>query len=77
MVYVSTLWTANSTLGQGQIAGQMPAQTYYLLRARDTACVSPTYVEWVSLTIDEQGFPGVFPCGGPLGDLAVIASWVK
>lgn len=49
--------------------------TYYKLRARDSACGSPTYVEWVTtvtpLTVASYG--GALPCGGPLVDLTVLS----
>jgi hypothetical protein len=43
----------------------------YKMSAYDSACVSPTRVEWLSTTPDLTQAPP-FPCGGPWVDMIIL-----
>lgn len=48
--------------------------TYYKKRARDSACLSPTYVTWVTTNVN-QAYPDPLPCGGPLVETVIAEFW--
>jgi hypothetical protein len=46
----------------------------YKMRARDSSCVSPTYVTWLA-TSPTTPYPGALPCGGPLVETTIVETW--
>ena len=51
---------------------------YYLMQGVDSACGTLTYHYWVVVgSPDFDGtYAGTLPCGGPLLDITISASWV-
>lgn len=52
--------------------------SYYRMRARDSACLVPTFVHWtVTGSPDSTGaqYTGSMPCGGTLADITIEAAW--
>lgn len=62
-----------STIGTAS-AGGTGVVTYYKKRARDSACVSTTYVTWVTTNLNAP-YPDALPCGGPLVEEIVAETW--
>jgi hypothetical protein len=64
-----------SPFGTTTSSGPPATVVTYKLRARDSACGSPTYVEWTTTTtpLTVASFPGPLPCGGPLVELTVLS----
>lgn len=55
-------------------SGGSALTTYYKKRARDSSCVTATYVTWVT-TNQNAGYLGALPCGGPLVEEIVAETW--
>lgn len=60
------------TIGVAQTA--ITLITYYKKRARDPACITPTYVTWVTTNVS-QVYPFALPCGGPLVEEIIAEFW--